>query len=369
MDIGLFIPIGNNGWLISSNAPQYMPSFALNKRIALAAEQYGLDFLLAMIKLRGYGGKTEFWDHNSSNPSRSWRGLAAATERIRLFATAPSLILPPAFMARMAVTIDSIAPGRFGVNLITGWQRPEYAQMGLWPGDEHFSRRYDQLEEYAQVLEDLWTTGQSDFRGDYFQMEDCRLSPLPSQRIKVVCAGQSRRGLDFMARHADYNFCIGKGINTPRALTAMVAEVKAAARGVGRHVEALSVFVVIADETDEAAFAKWEHYKAGADIEALDWLARQTAADTRSGSDTNVRQYVMPETAVSHGFGMLIGSYASVARMLDELDDVEGLGGVMLVFDDFVAGVEAFGQYIQPLMHSRRHIAAIPSTDRGLQHG
>jgi pyrimidine oxygenase len=138
---------------------------------------------------------------------------------------------------------------------------------------------------------------------------------------------------------------------------------------VGRHVEALSVFVVIADETDEAAFAKWEHYKAGADIDALDWLARQTAADTCSGSDTNVRQYVMPETAVSHGFGMLIGSYASVARMLDELDDVEGLGGVMLVFDDFVAGVEAFGQYIQPLMHSRRHIAAIPSTDRGLQHG
>jgi pyrimidine oxygenase len=67
---------------------------------------------------------------------------------------------------------------------------------------------------------------------------------------------------------------------------------------------------------------------------------------------------------------MLIGGYASVARMLDELDDVEGLGGVMLVFDDFVEGVEAFGQYIQPLMQSRRHIAAaFPATDRGLQHG
>jgi pyrimidine oxygenase len=373
MDIGLFIPIGNNGWLISSNAPQYMPSFELNKRIALAAEAYGLDFLLAMIKLRGYGGKTEFWDHNLESFTLM-AGLAAATQRIRLFATAPSLVLPPAFMARMAVTIDSIAPGRFGVNLITGWQRPEYAQMGLWPGDEHFSRRYDQLQEYAQVLEDLWTTGRSDFRGEFFQMEDCRLSPRPSQRIKIVCAGQSRRGLDFMARYADYNFCIGKGINTPRALTAMVAEVKATALGVGRRVEALAVFVVIADETDEAAFAKWEHYKAGADVEALDWLASQSAADTRSGSDTNVRQYVMPETAVSHGFGMLIGSYASVARMLDELDDVEGLGGVMLVFDDFVKGVEAFGQHVQPLMHSRRHVPAVPSNaipshDRGLPHG
>jgi pyrimidine oxygenase len=65
---------------------------------------------------------------------------------------------------------------------------------------------------------------------------------------------------------------------------------------------------------------------------------------------------------------MLIGSYASVANMLDALDDVEGLGGVMLVFDDFVEGVEAFGRYIQPQMNSRRHVPAIPSTDRGLPH-
>ena len=32
MDIGVFIPIGNNGWLISTNSPQYMPTFELNKQ-------------------------------------------------------------------------------------------------------------------------------------------------------------------------------------------------------------------------------------------------------------------------------------------------------------------------------------------------
>ena len=30
MDIGIFIPIGNNGWLISTSAPQYRPTFELN---------------------------------------------------------------------------------------------------------------------------------------------------------------------------------------------------------------------------------------------------------------------------------------------------------------------------------------------------
>jgi pyrimidine oxygenase len=64
MDIGVFIPIGNNGWLISTNSPQYMPTFELNKQIVLKAERYGLEFALSMIKLRGFGGKSEFWDHN-----------------------------------------------------------------------------------------------------------------------------------------------------------------------------------------------------------------------------------------------------------------------------------------------------------------
>ena len=64
MQVGVFIPIGNNGWLISENSPQYMPTFDLNKEVTLRAERYGFDFALSMIKLRGFGGKTEFWDHN-----------------------------------------------------------------------------------------------------------------------------------------------------------------------------------------------------------------------------------------------------------------------------------------------------------------
>src|SRR6478752_4139655 len=52
MEIGVFIPIGNNGWLISENAPQYMPSFELNRNVVQKAEGYGFDFALSMIKLR-----------------------------------------------------------------------------------------------------------------------------------------------------------------------------------------------------------------------------------------------------------------------------------------------------------------------------
>ena len=79
MDIGVFIPIGNNGWLISTSSPQYRPTFELNKQVVQRAEHYGLDFALSMIKLRGFGGKSEFWDHNLESFTLM-AGLAAVTQ-------------------------------------------------------------------------------------------------------------------------------------------------------------------------------------------------------------------------------------------------------------------------------------------------
>ena len=361
MKIGVFIPIGNNGWLLSSTAPQYWPTFDLNKEIVLKAEHYGLDFAMSMIKLRGFGGKTEFWDHNLESFTLM-AGLAAVTSRIKLFATAATLVIPPAIAARMAATIDSISHGRFGLNLITGWQKPEYSQMGVWPGDEYFSRRYEYLSEYVQILRELWATGKCDRKSDFFQMEDCRVSPQPQGEMKIICAGQSTAGMAFSAQYADYNFCFGKGVNTPAAFAPTAARLVEAAAKTGRTVTSYALFMIIADETDAAAHAKWELYKSGADEEAIAWLGVQSNVDKTSGNDTNVRQMADPTSAVNINMGTLVGSFASVARMLDEVATVPGSEGVLLTFDDFVAGMENFGRHIQPLMQSRREaVAASPA--------
>ena len=55
MELGVFIPIGNNGWLISTTSPQYKPSFDLNREVVEKAERFGFDFALSMIKLHGFG--------------------------------------------------------------------------------------------------------------------------------------------------------------------------------------------------------------------------------------------------------------------------------------------------------------------------
>jgi pyrimidine oxygenase len=352
VDIGVFLPIGNNGWLISNTSPQYKPEWDFEVEVVKKAESYGFDFGLSMIKLHGFGGDSEFWDYNLESFTMM-AGLAAVTDRIQLYASSAILTIPPAIAARMTSTIDAISHGRFGMNIVTGWQEVEYSQMGLWPGDVWFAQRYRYAAEYVQIMKDLWTTGTSDLKGEFFTMDNCVLQPQPSREIPIVAASQSPAGLAFSAQYADYNFTMGVGFNTPTAHLAGNQNLAAAAAAAGRDVKAYVLFMIIAAETDEAAHAKWQHYKDGVDYKAIAHMTGQALADAGNDASSTAHTIALPDGAVNMNMGTLVGSYESVARMLDEAGAVEGTGGIMLVFDDFIAGMDEFGQRIQPLMASR----------------
>lgn len=351
MDFGVFIPIGNNGWLISEASPQYKPTFDLNRRIVQEAERQGFAFALSMVKLRGFGGKTEFWDYNLESFTLM-AGLAAVTERIKLYASTAVLTLPPALVARMAVTIDSIAPGRFGINIVSGWAEAEYSQMGLWPGQHHFGKRYDYSTEYVHILRELWDTGQCTFDGEFFHLSDCQLLPQPQHPIEVVCAGQSERGMRFCAEYGDYNFILQPGFNDPGAYRQPVEQLTRFAAETGRDVGSLPLLMLIMDETDEAAQAKWDRYYAGADAQALAWMAGQAGADADAAAGGTAATIALPQGAINFNMGTLIGSYETVARQVDELASIAGVKGIMFTFDDFEWGVRAFGERVMPLLRS-----------------
>jgi pyrimidine oxygenase len=352
VDLGVFIPIGNNGWLISTTSPQYKPSFDLNLEVVQLAEKYGFEFALSMIKFRGFGGDSEFWDYNLESFTLM-SAIAARTEKIKLFASTAVLTLPPAVVARMASTIDSVAPGRFGINIVSGWAPGEYQQMGLWPGDEYFGYRYDYSTEYVTVMQELWANGTVTMDGKYFQMDDCHMKPVPSSKIEIVCAGQSERGMDFCAEFGDYQFILGTGVNTPTAYAPSNEQLLKAAAKSGRDIGAYVLFMVITGETDDEAMAKWKNYNDGADAKALSWMADQADSDASAGEGGTAKTIALPEGAINFNMGTLVGSYETVARLLDEAGSVPGTKGIMLTFDDFVEGLEIFGQKVQPLMKTR----------------
>jgi len=103
--------------------------------------------------------------------------------------------------------------------------------------------------------------------------------------------------------------------------------------------------------------AKWEYYKAGTDVAAIAWR------DAQAGDDPNKDPYATPNRRKLSGdskmratHGVLVGSYVSIARMLDQVAEVPGVRGVMLTFDDFVVGMEQFGTRIMPLMRNGNRV-------------
>jgi len=353
MKIGLFLPTSTNAQLVSTTTPQFEPTYDRLLDIVTKAERYGIDFGLSLVKYHGFGGPSRYWDA-SLDPFTCLAGLIARTSRIKLFATAPVLALHPALVARAAATIDSISPGRFGLNVVTGWLRAEYESMGLWPGADHFERRYKLAGEYVKILRELWATGRSDFKGEFYTMDDCRMEPLPCGGIDIVSAGQSDAGLEFAARYADYSFISTTGTNDPASVAGLEQRTARAEQAVGRKVGSYPLVILVAAETDGEAMDRWNHYCSGIDTEALAWAGRQASQDTRSAAaqDSTARM-VMQSGDIAMGTGRFVGSYENVARMLDEMASYPHISGIMLGMGDWFTGVEDFGERIQPLMKSR----------------
>ena len=130
---------------MSTAAPQYMPTYELNQAVTLKAESIRLrvravDDQAARVRRRdGVLGPQPRVVHAHGGPRRR------STERIKLYASTATLTLPPAIVARMAVTIDSIGAGRFGVNIVTGWQKGRVRPDGpVAGGRSTAATRYEQ---------------------------------------------------------------------------------------------------------------------------------------------------------------------------------------------------------------------------------
>ena len=168
-------------------------------------------------------------------------------------------------------------------------------------------------------MRELWETGRSDFKGEFFQMDDCRCLPISGRPHTDHLRWPKRSGTEFAATYADYNFCSSFGINDPHAVAPSTARLVAANARTGRDCGALVVMMVIAEETDAAALAKWEHYREGIDMEALGW--RQSQAETDPGGDKyagagRFAEKLRNRMPTMHG--ALVGSYERVAALLDD---------------------------------------------------
>src|SRR6266852_387698 len=345
LDLGIFRPNAKGGAIMATGSPpEYFPTWELNRKNALIAENAGFQFLLSMVKWRGFGGVTGHWDY-SLESFTLMAACAAVTSRIELYASVAISTIHPAVIAKMASTIDDISGGRFGVNIVSGWNKLEYEQMGLWRGDDYFKHRYEYAAEYLQVLRMLWATGRTSHAGRFFTLEDCKSYPMPSRKIPIVCAGQSERGLRFTAEHADFSFLGGQD-DSLDDLGALNAKLQETARTFGRNVGAYVLLTVIAEETDEAAFAKRDFYIAHSDKVAIAEWARV------AGMDFSRATYKDLAIQTFMAIPYVAGSYQTVANYLDGLAE-NGLAGVCFIFPDYEHDLQRLIENVLPRLKYR----------------
>lgn len=341
MKIGLFMPTVNNGFIMSEAAPQYRPDFDYNKEVLLKAERYGMEFALSLVKYRGFGGRTDHW-HWALDSFTTIAGLAAVTSKINLIGSVGLQAHHPAVAARHAAMIQQISHGRFWLNIVTGWQKSEYASLGLWRGDEHYASRYDYADEFITICRELWETGESSFQGKFFGLDGARLAPQPPEPIKVVCAASSDRGMRFTAEHGDYNFIFGTSVD---ALRETNKKILAAGERAGRQIKSIASIHCIMGDTDAEAEAKVQRYYDGADLEALAHMSGQAEFD-EAGTTSQIIQNLRIATFM--GAEVLRGTPDTIAEKLHEYENVEGLEGLMVCLDNPREEIDRFGEQVLP---------------------
>jgi len=347
IEVGIFLPVGNNGYLLSTTSPQYMPTWTLQRDLAVAAEALGYDFLFSMSKWRGFGGATRFWDFTLDSIS-VMTALAASSRRLRLIATMSPSLLHPVVAAKMAATIDEISGGRFGINIVTGSSLAEYDQMGVLPrGYDDY--RYAYAAEWLAVVKRLWTEPAVDFDGQFFHLRNCVSDPKPVQvpRPFLVCAGVSEEGFRFTAAHADCSFLTAKTVPETRALSNHMKQV---ARDHGRAIKTATPMLLIIGDTDADARAEHQHYVQGLDHGAIDRLYQSYGGSGRPSAKARIDRTI---SSAAFGGQVIAGSAETVTDHIGFLVEGDGIDNILLMFPDYRAGVRTFAERVAPLLRER----------------
>ena len=130
LQIGLFGPNCSSGRAVTLVPERWSGNWPDNKRLAQMSDDAGIDFLLPIGRWKGYGGDTDY--QGTTLETITWAtGLLASTKRITVFGTVHAPIFNPVVAAKEMVTADHIGEGRFGLNIVVGWNEGEFDMFGV----------------------------------------------------------------------------------------------------------------------------------------------------------------------------------------------------------------------------------------------
>jgi FMNH2-dependent dimethyl sulfone monooxygenase len=346
LKIGLFGANCSSGRAVTKVPERWSGAWPEVLRLARMADEAGIDFMLPVARWKGYGGDTDYM--GTSLETVTWAtGLLAATRRLTVFGTVHMPLFHPLVAAKQFVTADHIGEGRFGLNVVVGWNEDEFTMFGVTQRDHE--TRYEYAQEWMDAVKLAWSApDDAAYEGKYIKLKDVRAKPKPYDggRPLIMNAGASPVGRAFAIRNCDAFFTLASLADLEKTKRT-VQEAKDEARGHGRELDVYSVGVLTCRPTQREADEYYRHCY----IDNADWAAvdRILAKRKISPASVGAEQFEKERRFQVNGMGgmPLVGDPERVAGDLIALSKA-GLRGIGFSFVNYLDELPYFCDEVLP---------------------
>jgi FMNH2-dependent dimethyl sulfone monooxygenase len=272
MRFGYWMPIFG-GWLRNVPDEGMSIDWPYVRALAVESEQAGFDLtLIAELNLNDIKGhRAPSLDAWTLAPA-----VAAVTERLELMLAVRPNYHSPSLTAKAVSTLDTIAPGRVSLNVVSSWWKDEATQYGA-PFDVH-DARYTRTDEWLEVFRRLMVEQTVTHHGELYDLDGCILEPKPRAVPTVYMGGESPRAKEVISRRGSAYVMHG---DAPEVIAAKVADMNNRTDGQFRY--GVSGYVIVRDTEQEAqdelarildvrntpeAYASYQDFVAGSQLES-----------------------------------------------------------------------------------------------------
>ena len=332
MRFGYWMPIFG-GWLRNVRDEGMSVAWPYVRDVAVESERHGFELsLIAELNLNDIKGhRAPSLDCWTLAPA-----VAAVTERLELMLAVRPNYHSPALTAKALSTLDTIAPDRLSLNVVSSWWKDEAAQYGA-PFDVH-DARYARTQEWLDVVGRLLREETVTHDGPLYQLAGTVLEPKPARVPPIYMGGESPKAKEVIAQQADAYVMHG---DAPEVIAAKIADLAARRAVAGRPPLAFGVSgYVICRDTEAEAQAELERIL---DVRSSA-AAYASYQDFVEGSQLESRVSV-EEYSVSNR-GLRSGLIGTPDQIIDRLRAYEqaGVGLMLLQFSPQREEMARFGR-------------------------
>jgi alkanesulfonate monooxygenase SsuD/methylene tetrahydromethanopterin reductase-like flavin-dependent oxidoreductase (luciferase family) len=336
LKIGFFGSNCSSGLAATKVPERWSGGWDENVALARMLDAAGIEFMLPVARWKGWGGDTNF--EGRTYETITWAcGLLAATERLTVFGTVHAPLVHPVFAAKQFVTADHLSHGRFGLNIVCGWNQDEFDMFGV--EQRAHDDRYAYGREWMDVVGKLWDEeAPFDYDGTYLQLRGVVGDPKPFRDARpiVMNAGASPAGKAFALARADYLFT---PLRTLEQGADSVTAMKTDARALGREIDVFTNVHIVCRPTKREAD---DYYRWYAD-ENADWGAVDHMHDIGTRHDSSSHQdgsfhKMRVRFAAGYGGYPLVGTPDDVANEMARISEAGFMGfaaGLVNYLDEF----------------------------------